>query len=151
MVKAYPKLNFPSIKLRAQRSTDGSSISVWSATRNCYLLLTPEEWVRRHLVEYLTSHFAIPTPQIIEEYPIPLNGQPQRADVVVVNGSTPIILAECKAPNVKITRHTLDQAARYNSVIGAKYVILTNGITHLCFEFSEGKYLPLSRFPDSFL
>ncbi|MFI3302418.1 MAG: type I restriction enzyme HsdR N-terminal domain-containing protein [Rikenellaceae bacterium] len=151
MPKAYPKLNFPSIKLRAQRSADGRSLMVWSAPRNCYLLLTPEEWVRRHLVEYLTTHFAIATPQIIEEYPIPLNGQPQRADVVVVSGSTPIILVECKAPDVKITRHTLDQAARYNSVLGAKYIILTNGITHLCFEFSDGKYLALKEFPDKFL
>ncbi len=148
MLKRYPKLNFPPIKLRAKCSDDGRGVSVWSSTRGCYLVLTPEEWVRRHLVEYLMSRYALPPTQIIEEYPVSMNGQPQRADVVVVEGTRVVALVECKAPEVKLSRETLSQAARYNSVLAARYIILTNGVTHLCFEFASGSYRALSEFPE---
>ncbi len=148
MLKSYPKLNFPPIKLRAQRISDGKSLSVWSQLRSCYLVLTPEEWVRRHLVEYLITEHSIPPLQMVEEYPVPLNGQPQRADLVVVDrNGKPSVLAECKSPDVKITREVFAQAVRYNSVVGARYVILTNGLTHLCFEWLDGEYTPLNSFP----
>ncbi len=147
MLPSYPKLNFPPINLRAKRHEDGKTISVWCATRACYLVLTPEEWVRRHLVEFIKNKYALSPTEMIEEYPIPLNGQPQRADLVVVKGTKPTLLVECKAPNIKLTSQTLAQAMRYNSVVNAKYIILTNGITHLCFESHDGECTPLESFP----
>ena len=80
----------------------------------------------------------------------------QRADVVVCgrNGK-PCLLAECKAPDVALeeeqrARSVLAQAVRYNSIVGARYVLLTNGKRHLCFEFdaTRNRYLPLKSFPD---
>ncbi len=148
MPNSYPKLNFPSINIRAQRQNNSDTLLVWSAPRCCYLVLTPEEWVRRHLVEYLINSYGVSPTQIIEEFPVSLNGQPQRADVVVVQGNKPIILVECKSPDIKLSRDTLSQAVRYNSVVGARYIILTNGVKHLCFEKShEGDYTPLNSFP----
>ncbi len=148
MSKGYPKLNFPPIKIKAQRHPDGQTISAWSSIRNIFVVLTPEEWVRRHLVEYLLAECGVNREQIVEEYPVNLNGQPQRADVVVIGSSAkPEILVECKAPEVKITKQTFDQAVRYNSVVGARYIILTNGLTHLCFDLSEGEYRSLDHFP----
>ncbi len=86
--------------------------------------------------------------QISEECLVTLNGQPQRADVVVFdNSAKAIILAECKAPEVKISQDTFDQAVRYNSVVKARYIILTNGITHHCYELSQGEYHPMESFP----
>ncbi len=151
MLKSYPKLNFPPIKLRAQRLPDNKGLSVWSQLRNSYIVLTPEEWVRRHLVNYLIQECNIPPQQMKEEYPVNLNQQPQRADLVVVttNGE-PYIVAECKAPDVKISSDVFAQAMRYNSVLCAKYIILTNGLKHLCFEFSNNEYIPLSSFPNFF-
>ncbi len=151
MLNPYPKLNFPPINLRAQRQKESNTLMVWSSPRSCYLVLTPEEWVRRHLVEFLVGHYSIAYSQIIEEYPVQLNGQSQRADVVVTRGEKAMILVECKAFDVKITPDTLSQAVRYNSVVGAKFIILTNGFVHLCFERSnEGRYLPLNSFPEVF-
>ncbi len=147
MPKSYPKLNFPPINLKAQRTKGSDTLSVWSALRGCYLVLTPEEWVRRHLVEYLQKVHGIPPAQMIEEYPVHLNGQDQRADLVVVNGTQPVVLVECKAPEVKINHDTFAQAARYNTIVGARYILLTNGLTHLCFELCDGEYLTLSEFP----
>lgn len=77
-----PKLNFPAIRLRARRR--GEQVEVWDDLRGIYLVLTPEEWVRRHLIAYLVSHCGVLPKRIVQEYAVPVNGQPQRADVVVV-------------------------------------------------------------------
>ncbi len=143
---ALPKLNFPPVRLRARRR--GETVEVWNDLRGLYLVLTPEEWVRRHLVAYLVAHCGVPSKRIVEEYAVPLNGQAQRADVVVVDDrAEPLILAECKAPGVAVGPKTLAQAVRYNSVLGARYVILTNGMNHYCWECRGGEYLPMPGFP----
>jgi len=141
-----PRLHFPSIRLRA-RERDGQ-VEVWDALRGAYLVLTPEEWVRQHLIAYLISHCEALPLRIVQEYPVPLNGQAQRADAVVVyDTARPLLLAECKAPDVPVDRSVFRQAVRYNSVLSARYVVLTNGLTHYCCEFCDGKYVPLSSFP----
>lgn len=133
------------MKMRA-RKCDGS-ISIWDRVRKSYIVLTPEEWVRQHLIEFLISHLSLSEPQIIIEYPVQLNGQNQRADVVVVGqGGRPWILVECKAPEVAIEQSTLDQAVRYNSIVAAQYIILTNGLTHHLYRRvdDEGHYEVIS-------
>lgn len=144
---SLPKLNFPAIRLRARRR--GDTVEVWDELRGIYLVLTPEEWVRRHLLAYLVSHCGVQPGRIVQEYAVPLNGQPQRADVVVVDGhAEPLLVAECKAPEIPVDGRTFSQAVRYNSVLGARYVLLTNGRVHYCCEYRDGKYVRLDRFPD---
>lgn len=146
-MKELPKLAFPAIRLRGRR-TNGRT-EVWCAARGCWLVLTPEEWVRRHLVAYLVAACGAEPLRIVEEYPVPLNGQPQRADVVVVDAAgAPLLVAECKAAGVGIDRAVFDQAVRYNSVLGARYLVLTNGLKHYCFRHDEaGRYEQLAGFP----
>lgn len=142
-----PELKFPAIRLRARRS--GEQVEVWDDLRGVFLVLTPEEWVRRHLIAYLVAHCGAPAPRIVQEYAVSLNGQPQRADVVVVDDcARPLLLAECKAPGVAIGQQTFSQAVRYNSVVGARYVVLTNGLKHYCWHYCEGRYEQLPGFPD---
>lgn len=142
-----PKLNFPPVKLRARRQ--GAQTEVWDEWRGCYLVLTPEEWVRRHLLVFLVERCGACAKRIVQEYPVRLNGQPQRADVVVVDAAgQPLLLAECKAPDVKLDGRTLAQAVRYNSVLGARYILLTNGLNHYCYACHDGQCLPLGAFPD---
>ena len=96
-MSALPKLNFPPVRLRARMR--GGRTEVWDDLRGVWLVLTPEEWVRRHLVAYLAAHCGAQPRRIVEEYAVPLNGQPQRADVVVAgDDARPLLLAECKAP-----------------------------------------------------
>ena len=78
-----PELNFPPIRLRARRRRD--QVEVWDDLRGIWLVLTPEEWVRRHLIACLVAHCGAPARRIVQEYAVALNGQPQRADVVVVD------------------------------------------------------------------
>ena len=122
-----PKLNLPPIHLRGKK--EGGRTYIWDSVRKMFLVLTPEEWVRQHILGYLTEHLNYPPQQISLEYPVNLNGMAQRADIVVFDNSAKAeILVECKAPDIAITEAVLAQAVRYNSVVGARYIILSNGI-----------------------
>ncbi len=148
MQQQYPKLNLPSIELKIRKNGEKERLSVWAPTRKCYLVLTPEEWVRRHFVAYLVSGCGAQAEQICEEYPVVVNGQAQRADVVVMDTKArPVLLVECKAPTVAIDAEVYAQAVRYNAIIGARYVVLTNGMKHLCFELTAEGYKPMSSLP----
>lgn len=146
-----PRLNFPAMRLRARRTVRG--VEVWDELRRMWLVLTPEERVRRHLIAYLVGTCGAQPGRIVQEYPVALNGQAQRADVVVVDAmGRPLLLAECKAPEVDFGRETVArravaQAVRYNSVLGARWVIVTNGVRHLCYRCIEGRYEPVECFP----
>ena len=141
-----PKLNFPPIRLRGRRV--GAQAQIWDEQRRMWLVLTPEEWVRQHLKAHLVAACGVISTRMVAEYPVLVNGQAQRADVVVVDDAgQPLLVAECKAPEVTIDRSTLDQAVRYNSVLGARYLILTNGLTHYCYERAGADYQPISGFP----
>ena len=143
-----PKLNYPAIRLRARRSASGRT-EVFDAVRGRWLVLTPEEWVRRHVVEYMLLECGFEPQQIVEEYPININGMSQRADIVAIGSDAkPMVVVECKEPNVRIDRSVLDQAVRYNSILGCRYIVLTNGITTFCYILREdGRYAPTATFP----
>ena len=141
-----PKLNFPKINLRAK--SDGHRTLVFDSVRRTYVVLTPEEWVRRHLVEYLVGHCAATLQSIVEEYPVEINGMAQRADVVVMGEDMqPLMVVECKEPNVKIGDEVLRQVVRYNSVLRCRYIALTNGLMTYCYEYDGTKYSPCESFP----
>ena len=76
----YPKLDFPAPHLRVKRGADGS-MYVWDALRGRFLVLTPEEWVRRHLIAWLVS-YGVPERNVCQEYPVDMSGAAQRADVM---------------------------------------------------------------------
>lgn len=150
-MNSLPKLNFPRINLHAVE--DNGRTMVFDCVRSSYVVLTPEEWVRRHLVEFFITHCHAPLRSIVEEYPIPLNTMAQRADVVVLDAEArPLLVAECKAADVNlkcdaIREEVFCQATRYNAVLGARYVVLTNGIHHYCYECTASGYAPMTTFP----
>ncbi|MFI3286437.1 MAG: type I restriction enzyme HsdR N-terminal domain-containing protein [Rikenellaceae bacterium] len=134
--------------MKTRLNSDDNTLSVWVASRKVYLVLTPEEWVRRHTVNFLVTHCRVQPTQICEEYPVKITGQAQRADIVVVDTHCkPLILVECKAANIEVNQEVYAQALRYNSVLAAPYIILTNGMKHFCFELIGGNYIPLKDFP----
>ncbi len=120
---------------------------IWDSLRRRWLVLTPEEEVRQHTIEWLVRTKGVPPLRIAQEYPVNVNGQSQRADIVVIDDfAKPYILVECKAPDVKITDEVLRQALRYNSFVGARYVMLTNGEKLFCYECSDGQYRAVTNF-----
>ena len=156
---ALPPLNFPACALRISKRAGLQS--VWDELRKRWLVLTPEEWVRRHVIRFVENEMGAVALYMAQEVPVELHGQIQRADVVVygrvgrITGETTgrsgeaLMLVECKAPEVAIDKACLAQAVRYNSVIGARYLFLTNGLRHYFYERNqEGKYVPLKEVPD---
>ena len=136
------KLIFPNISARIKQ-VEGEKY-IWDSLRQKWLVLTPEEWVRRHAIEWLIAERGVPALRISQEYPVNVNGQHQRADIVVVDDAAkPHILVECKAPDIAVNEEVLMQALRYNAVLNARYVVLTNGKGLWCSECSNGKYRPV--------
>ena len=139
------KLIFPEISARL-KEVDGEKF-IWDSIRQIWLLLTPEEWVRQHVIAWLIGYKGIPALRISQEYPVNINGQHQRADIVVIDErAKPYILVECKAPNIEIDNEVVMQATRYNAVVKARYILLTNGKKLYCYEYSEGQYRAVTNF-----
>ena len=141
------KINFPAVEMRTE-VMDGITY-VFDAVRGGWLVLTPEERVRRHAIGFLMSYCGAELRSIATEYPVGLNGTAQRADIVVFGGDgKPSALVECKAPDVRIDKAVFAQAVRYNSVLGARHIILTNGHRHFCYEKTSDGYRACKSFPD---
>lgn len=122
-------LNLPPCNFKIKSSENKRFI--FDNIRKKYIVLTPEEWVRQHFVSYLRIEKKIPTSIIAIEKELKLNGLKKRTDILVFNkNGTPEIIVECKAPSVPITQETFDQIARYNLKLDAKYLIVTNGLSH---------------------
>lgn len=147
-MSGYPKLNFPPCRFRLSRGA--GAVRLWDGVRKLWVVLTPEEWVRQHLVKMITDVMGVPAAAIVLEYPVDVHGMPQRADLVVVaRDMRPLLIAECKAFDVEIDARVYAQGVRYNAVAGAKYMLLTNGRKHYCYLRGEdGEYSLLEAFPD---
>ena len=134
-----PKLNFQE-NFDFKFKKDKDKFFIYDVVRKTYLLLTPEEWVRQHWIHYYLSVKSYAASALITEKKIVLNGLTKRIDLLVTEKTLPKILIECKAPQIKLTEKTFEQTARYNSIIGAEEIILTNGLQHIHAFYSNGEY-----------
>lgn len=101
--------------------------------RKKYVVLTPEEWVRQHLLHFLVNERKFPQSLLSVEKKVVVNRLYRRTDIVVYsNELQPLLIAECKAPSVKISQMVFDQAARYNMTLGVSYFLLSNGMETFC-------------------
>jgi len=122
-------LNLPAYEFRVAERDDRRVI--YDPVRQTYVRLTPEEWVRQHFVQYLIQELGVPAGLLATEAAFPYEGRSWRADVVAHDRrGDPLLLVECKAPSVSIGQDAFDQGARYNLVLGAPYLVVTNGLTH---------------------
>lgn len=129
-------LNLPKAKLKLTRK--GKDVLVWCINRKKELVLTPEEWVRQHVLHFLIHERLVPEGLIGAECALTYNGLNKRADLVVFDRSgAPYLIVECKAPDIPITKETLFQVAQYNKSLNSKYLMLTNGLQHVYFTLGE--------------
>ncbi|MFC5409214.1 type I restriction enzyme HsdR N-terminal domain-containing protein [Larkinella bovis] len=106
---------------------------IFDVLRKKFVLITPEEWVRQHVVHLLLNHYGYPKALIRNEGGLKLNQLRKRTDILVFDRlGKPYLLVECKAPQVAVTQQVFDQIARYNHVHQAPYLVVTNGLTHFC-------------------
>jgi hypothetical protein len=129
---------------------ENGQLFVFDELRKKQILVTPEEWVRQHFVQYLIRQKKYPRSLIKLEGGLMQNGIPRRTDIVVFNPQgEKILLVECKAPSVNITQKVFDQIARYNITHQAPLLAVSNGLHHYyChINFAERKYTFLEELP----
>lgn len=123
---------------------------VFDEIRKKFCVLTPEEWVRLHVVQFLINEYNYPKGLINVEKQLKLNHTIKRYDVVVFNKDGSVFLiVECKAPAIPINQITFDQIARYNLALKAEYLMVTNGLEHyICqMDFKNERYVFLKDIP----
>ncbi len=142
-----PELNLPPIRLRARRDAAGRTL-IFDELRRQWVVLTPEEWVRRHVAAYMVDRCGFPPQALVEEYPVDINGTAQRADIVAFGSDgRPLVLVECKEHSTRIDNTVFSQAVRYNAIVGCRHIVMTNGIETHCWRQESGLYEPERAFP----
>jgi predicted type IV restriction endonuclease len=122
-------LNLPSSSFKVKNTENAQSI--FDCIRKRYVQLTPEEWVRQHIVHWLLSRKRIPQSLMNVEKQLDVHGRKKRYDIVSYQRDGSIFLiVECKAPHVKIDQSTFDQIAVYNMSLNARYLMVSNGLKH---------------------
>lgn len=129
----FPPLELPAAQLRIARS--GAGYKVYDRFRARWVALTPEEWVRQHFVSMLVGRMGYMAGRIANEVAITINNLSRRCDTVVfASDRSPWMIVEYKAADVAITQKVFDQIARYNMVLRARYLVVSNGLSHFCCE-----------------
>jgi hypothetical protein len=123
------KLNLPSYDYLLKKQND--TIYIYDTARKKYILLTPEEWVRQHFVNYLTAHLKVPLNMISVESSLKYNKLVKRADILVYStNGLPLLIVECKAPQVQLSNDTLFQISTYNKSLNVPLLAITNGLSN---------------------
>jgi len=142
------QLAFPSFSFRVKNSENTTRI--FDIIRKKFVVLTPEEWVRQHVIHFLIETHHYPKSLINVEKVIKVNNLTKRYDIVVFkpNGDL-FLLVECKAPSVNITQQTFDQIAQYNLELNADFLMVTNGLQHYyCqIDYTAKKYHFIPEIP----
>jgi hypothetical protein len=142
-------LNLPEFDVNLKKSE--GKVWIFDGIRKKYVVLTPEEWVRQHLINYFINHLNYPRTLIQVERGLHYNQLQKRSDIIVFDRSgKPWMIVECKSPEIKLDQKSVEQVAVYNSDVKAKYVSVSNGLRHICYEASSTikDVVLLSDFPE---
>ena len=125
---------------------------VWDPLRKKPVALTPEEKVRQWFIGVLRDRLKVPMHMMMSEVSMKFGRKPFRADILVYSRDTsPLMVVECKREDVTIDRGVLEQALKYNLVLGAKYIVITNGSRTFGFQATGDEAEPfrqMNSFPD---
>ena len=129
-----PQLNLPKAELKINKK--GDLLTVFDAIRDKILVLTPEEWVRQHLVAYFINHLGYPKNLFSLEIGSIYNQRKKRSDIVIYDREGKIwMLVECKAAHIAINQKVLEQALVYCTTWKPTYLVLSNGLKHIIVSF----------------
>lgn len=145
----FTPLSLPNASLKLTKKEE--LVLVWCIVRKKKLLLTPEEWVRQHVIHFLLTEKQIPLGLIAAEMTIEVNKLVRRCDVVVYgNDGKPKLIIECKAPEINLTEKTFQQIAQYNFTLNVDFLMVTNGLNHIVCQIdrSNSKLNYLESLPE---
>lgn len=140
------QLNLPEYQFRIKIHNNKQLI--FDSIRKKFVSLTPEEYVRQHFIRFLIEQRNYPESKIAIEKEININGLKKRCDAVIYNAAyTPLMIVEFKAPTVKLSQQTFDQAATYNTKLCVNYLLISNGLEHYACYVEASKYQFLADIP----
>ena len=115
--------------------------TIWDPLRRKMVALTPEERVRQWFISVLSQNLEVPLHMMMSETGFKLGDKQFRADILVYDREArPLMVVECKRPEVDLTDEVLDQTIRYNMVLNVRYIAITNGTrTFICVR-EDGRY-----------
>lgn len=126
-------LNLPTFAYQLKK--ENGKVFIFDVIRKKYVVLTPEEWVRQHFIDYLINEMKYPKSLVRVEGGLSFNQLQKRSDIVVFNrDGNPWMIIECKAPDQAINESTVRQASTYNATLRADYLVVTNGMRHFIFK-----------------
>ena len=138
----YPKYNF-TISLQAGKEM------IFDPIRKKHVRLTPEEWVRQNLLQYLIQIKQYPAAMMAVEKALLVNGVNRRFDIVVYQNEVPWLLIECKEQDQKLNTAVAQQMIAYKSVLpSVAYLCISNGNDTLLWEINDSKLLVKDDFPE---
>lgn len=142
------QLNLPTYDLRLRRT--GNRDMIFDVLRRKYVALTPEEWVRQHFVHFLIEHKGYPSALLANEIELRIGEKHLRADTLLYNKELrPHMLIEYKSPTIALTQKVFDQISAYNLLLHADYLIVSNGMQHICcrMDYEQNTYHFLEEIP----
>ena len=132
----FSPLSFPKADLKITKKE--SVFYVWCIVRKKKLVLTPEEWVRQHVIHFLINEKNVPLGLLASEFLICVNGLSRRCDLVVFDiNKIPLLIVECKSVEIEINEKVLHQIAQYNFKLNTSYLFLTNGLTNITCKINK--------------
>jgi len=143
------ELNFPRYSFRFKNSENKTF--VLDLLRKKFVLLSPEEWVRQNVIQFLMTEKKYPKHLLNAEKKLVINGLTKRYDLIAFHPTGKVnLIVECKSPTIKINQESFDQIARYNLVVNAEYLMVTNGLQHYyCqMDYPNKKYKFLPELPE---
>ncbi len=129
--------------------------TIFDDIRKKWVVLSPEEWVRQNIIQYMLQTKKYPHSMIAIEKSMPnyllSHTSPtsmKRVDIVVFKHTQPWLLIECKKATCPISQNTFLQALSYYQQWKIRYIILTNGVNTMGWDIQQSPPQTLYTFPD---
>jgi hypothetical protein len=140
------RIEYPPFNFRIKKEDEKEWI--FDEVRKQWVRLTPEEWVRQNILQYLLQVKKYPASLIAIEKEIALGDLRKRFDILVYRDAKPWMIIECKEMNVPLGEATIRQILNYNITIQADYIVITNGTDHHGFHLANGLAEAILELPE---
>lgn len=134
----------PSFRIKEE---NGKEV-IFDDLRKQWVRLTPEEWVRQNLIQYMLQVKKYPAAFIGIEKEIALGELKKRFDLLVFDRNhQPWMMIECKAMDVELTDKVLEQIIRYNMSVPVSYLVISNGTYTYAWVKEKNRLISITELP----
>ena len=131
-------MNLPEYSDIRIRTTQDGKHEVLDVLRRRFVALTPEEWVRQHVIHWLVAFLGYPAALMGNEVELRVGNKKLRCDsILYASDGKPRMIMEYKAESVQLTDKVITQITTYNMLLHVNYLLVSNGNQHIFLRFDE--------------